>query len=249
MRPVIARRVITVTLVVVSLALGISTASAQIPDEFTNLQVLPKDTGKRELVSIMREFAGALGARCNFCHVGENPSSLEGYDFASDEPKNKNVAREMMKMAGQINETILPAAGVNARVQCVTCHRGLKEPETLDNVLLHTVEEGGTEAAQTKYRELREEYYGMGAYNFGPGTLNTVAETIAQEKKDIDGAIALMKLNVEFNPDAAFSHLMLGQLYAEKGDKDAAIASIERSLEIEPDNNWAKRMLERIKSM
>ncbi|UCE02036.1 MAG: c-type cytochrome [Candidatus Latescibacterota bacterium] len=248
MRSVITHRVIAGTLVVVSLV-GISTASAQIPDEFTNLQVLPKDTSKRELVSVMREFAGALGVRCNFCHVGENPNSLEGYDFASDEPKPKKTAREMMKMAGQINDTVLPAAGVDARVRCVTCHRGLKEPETLDKVLLHSIEEGGTEAAQQKYRELREEYYGMGAYNFGPRTLNTVAETIAQEKKDVDGAIALMKLNVEFNPDAAYSHLMLGQLYAETGDKDAAIASIERSLEIEPDNNWAKRMLERVKSM
>jgi hypothetical protein len=39
---------------------------AQVPDEFTNLTVFPKDIGKRELIGAMRSFSGALGARCNF---------------------------------------------------------------------------------------------------------------------------------------------------------------------------------------
>jgi len=36
-------------------------ASAQIPKEFTNLEVIPKDVESRQLVGIMRNFAGALG--------------------------------------------------------------------------------------------------------------------------------------------------------------------------------------------
>ena len=44
-------------------------ASAQIPDKFTNLQVLPKDTSKADLQSSMRKFAFALNVRCPYCHV------------------------------------------------------------------------------------------------------------------------------------------------------------------------------------
>jgi tetratricopeptide (TPR) repeat protein len=230
--------------------IGAPPAEAQIPDEFTNLKVLPKEISKRELVSIMRNFAGSLGVRCSHCHVGESTTSLEGFDFASDEPEPKRVAREMMKMTRQINDEALPATERKSltRVRCVTCHRGLEEPETLDKLLLGVVEEEGVAAAQERYRELREKYYGSGSYDFSAGALNRVAETLAQEKSDVDGAIAVMKLNLEFNPDAAYSHLMLGQFYATKGDKEAAVSAVERSLELEPDNQWAKRMLERVKA-
>jgi hypothetical protein len=230
------------------LLLGVGSASAQIPDEFTNLKVLPKDIGKRELVGVMRDFAGALGVRCTHCHPGKTPGSLEGVDFASDELEVKKVARTMMKMVGQINDRLLPASGRDAlvRVRCVTCHRGLVKPESLDRVLLAVVEKDGVDAAAARYRELREQYYGTGAYSFSPGTLNTVAETLAQD--DLDGAISLMRLNVEVNPDAAFSHLLLGQLYATKGDRDAAVASIERSLELNPDNEHARRLLKKVRS-
>jgi len=230
------------------LALVALPATAQIPDEFTNLKVLPKDIGKRELVSIMREYSKALGQRCKFCHVGESPDSLEGYDFASDEPEHKRVTREMMKMVAEINGKLLPAAGKDdARVRCVTCHRGVDEPETLDHLLLEIVESKGVDEAAARYRSLRDEYYGTGSYDFSANTLNEVAETLAQERGDVDGAIAITRLNVEFNPDAARSHLMLGQLYAQKGDKAAAIASLERVLQLDPGNRWAERLLKQVR--
>ena len=78
--------------VLVALALATS-AAAQIPDQFTNLKVLPKDIAKGELVSLMREFSGALGVRCGHCHVGESATSLEGFDFAADDKEPKRVAR------------------------------------------------------------------------------------------------------------------------------------------------------------
>jgi tetratricopeptide (TPR) repeat protein len=226
------------------------TALAQIPDKFTNLKVFPEDTGKRELVGAMRSFSSALGVRCNYCHVGENPNSLEGYDFASDEKEEKKVARVMMKMTHEINSNLLPETGRESltRVRCVTCHRGIDKPESLDHILMGVAEEDGVPAAADRYRELREEHYGKGSYNFSASTLNSVAETLAQEKGDLDGAIEVMKLNLEFNPEAAYSHLFLGQLHANKGDKEAAIMSIERCLELEPDNEWAKQMLEKIRS-
>jgi hypothetical protein len=224
----------------------IGSVSAQVPDEFTNLKILPKDISKRELIGIMRAFSGGLGVRCTYCHPGKNPGTLEGVDFASDELKHKTISRDMMKMVGEINDRLVPAAGMKSpmQVRCVTCHRGVSEPETLDRLVLSVARDKGVDAAIGKYRELREQYYGSGSYSFSAGTLNTVAEKLAQEQGNLAGAIDVMKLNVEVNPDAAYSHLLLGQFLAENGEKEAAIASIERSLELEPDNNRAKKMLE-----
>ena len=249
-RMVAGRRLLLCGLGLVLLLAGIGSVSAQIPDEFENLKVLPKDISKRDLVAAMRSFAGALGVRCTYCHVGETPGSLEGVDFATDKLEEKKTARVMMKMVTQINEELLPKTGRESLVQvrCVTCHRGIEEPESLDHLLLEVIEEDGVDAAAAKYGELREKYYGKGSYAFGPGTLNSVAETLARERSDPDGAITLMKLNVEANPDAVFSHMMLGQLHFMKGDQEAAVTSIERALELEPDNQRAKQMLERMRS-
>jgi cytochrome c-type biogenesis protein CcmH/NrfG len=78
--------------------------------------------------------------------------------------------------------------------------------------------------------------------------LNHVAETQAHGSEDLDRAIALLTLNLDFNPDAAYSHLMLGQLHAMNGDVEAAIASVERSLELDPDNPRAMKLLDLIRA-
>jgi tetratricopeptide (TPR) repeat protein len=246
--PILKRSIVALTALVV-LATALPTA-AQIPDEFTNLKMLPKDISKRELVSIMRSWSGALGVRCSFCHVAEDPADLESFDFASDDKEEKRASRIMMEMAGEINKTYLPKLEHEggARVRCITCHHGVPEPETIDDVVADVMKKDGLDTAQAKYRDLREEYYGRGAYDFSAGPLNALAERLAQEDKDVASAIAIVKLNIEFNPDEASSHMLLGQLYQASGDKAAAIASIEKSLELDPDNEWAKVLLEKIKS-
>jgi tetratricopeptide (TPR) repeat protein len=224
-------------------------AVAQVPDEFTNLKILPEDIGKRQLVSMMRDVSAALGEGCDFCHAvqTDTPGRL---DFASDDLEHKRVARAMMKMTQEINQKLLPATGRSSpvRVRCVTCHRGVEKPESLDRILMSVAEKESVSAAAERYDELREKYYGKGSYDFGPRSLNAVAEKLAQEANDVEGAVELMKLNVERNPDAAETHLLLGQLYDRKGDKKAAIASLERAVELEPDNRWAKQTLERVRS-
>jgi tetratricopeptide (TPR) repeat protein len=241
------RRLILLALAAVMIIPG--PAVAQIPDEFTNLKVLPEDISKRELMGIMRAFAGALGKRCNYCHVGEDANDLATHDFASDEKETKKIARIMMGMTNEINTTHLPKLENEkvTRVRCVTCHHGVDKPETIDNVMLSVTEEGGVDAAVAKYRELRDEYYGSAAYDFGAGPLNSVAETLAQ-KNDLAGAITIMKMNVEFNADQPFSHLLLGQLYQMSGDKDQAIASVKKCLELDPNNRWAKDILEKLQA-
>lgn len=94
-----------------------------------NLQVLPKDIPRQELVTVMRGFTTALGVQCNYCHVAEAGRQ----DFAADDKMPKKTARLMMKMAAQVNETIAGGVGKPAsevtQVQCATCHRGEAIPK------------------------------------------------------------------------------------------------------------------------
>jgi tetratricopeptide (TPR) repeat protein len=237
-------------LAIVMLHLMCVRAPAQIPDEFTNLEILPKDIGKRELVAIMRQFSAALGVRCSHCHVGEDPEDLATFDFASDEKKHKQIARKMMKMTHEINNRLVPAADIEepTRVRCVTCHRGLENPETLENLLVATAEEEGADAAISEYRATRDTYYGKGSYDFSASTLANVSETLAAGSGDVEGALAMARLNIEFNPEVPYAHIFLGRLLMQTGDAHGAVASFERALELEPDNPWAQQMLERAKA-
>src|SRR5688572_13167008 len=79
-------------------------ATAQIPDKFENLQVLPKDMTAQQLTQRMREFSLALNVRCQHCHTGGDGVSFKGVVFASDEKPAKVKAREMLRMVARINE-------------------------------------------------------------------------------------------------------------------------------------------------
>lgn len=230
------------------LGLGATRGVAQIPDTFTNLKVLPSDISRAELVSVMRGFAFALGARCNHCHVGDNPNDLTGYDFASDEKETKRVARAMIKMRSEINGRLIPATGrENAReVQCVTCHHGLSRPATLDGELLEVLRAEGVEAAEARYRDLRAEYYGRAAYDFGQGSLNRVAETLLDEG-DIGDALTMIQLNIEYNPEEPYPYMLRAQALLQAGDREGAIASIEAALELDPENEFYRTRLQRLR--
>jgi hypothetical protein len=105
----------------------------------TNLQVLPKDWTRQQVVQVMQQFTMGLGVMCNYCHVEmagaqPGPNGQIPLDAASDEKQAKKTARVMMKMVGDINNTFRsqlgkPAADV-VQVQCVTCHRGSSIPKT-----------------------------------------------------------------------------------------------------------------------
>lgn len=127
------------------------------PPPFQNLQVLPEDIPRQELIDTMKGFTRALGVRCNHCHVGEG-DDLRNYDFPADAKHEKRAARVMIEMVQAINRDFLPrveaiegdheaghaerqapghaeghAAGHGgahevARVTCMTCHRGQPEP-------------------------------------------------------------------------------------------------------------------------
>ncbi len=221
---------------------------AQIPESFTNLQVLPEDIDRRELINAMRGFAGGLGVRCIHCHVGENTDTLEGFDFASDDKETKRVARAMMRMTQEINETLLPKTGREnlLAVSCVTCHHGVEKPQGLREILAVELEAGGVDAVGAKYRELHEKYYGKGAYNFSEFTITSLAENVARSQGP-ETALALLDLNAELHPDAAYTHVMKARVFLMTDAPDDAIRSFERALELDPENDWVRGQLERLK--
>jgi hypothetical protein len=103
----------------------------------TNLQVLPKDWTRQQVVMVMQQFTMGLGVMCNGCHVemaGAQPGANGQIplDFASDQKPEKQTARVMMKMVGDINNTLKSQLGKAdvVQVQCITCHRGSSIPKT-----------------------------------------------------------------------------------------------------------------------
>src|SRR5688500_3638867 len=99
------RRLSTLAAAVLTSAVTATTAAAQIPTTFTNLQVLPKDISRADLTSTMRNIAGSLGVRCAHCHVG--PDDLQELTFAADDKRSKVAARAMLQMVRNINTVFL----------------------------------------------------------------------------------------------------------------------------------------------
>jgi tetratricopeptide (TPR) repeat protein len=188
----------------------------------------------------MQAIAQALGVGCDYCHVAERGSG-------QPEPK-KDIARAMIAMTRDINTQIQAAipAGVATEVQCVTCHRGVADPRQLSEILTQTLKTQGAPAAIEKYRELRTQFFGRQAYDFGENTLIGVAQQITSIRPN--DSIALLQLNLEFYPRSASSYAEIGFAYTRKLDDTSAIANLEKALEIEPDNGIIRGQLEQLKS-
>ena len=98
----------------------------------TNLQVLPKDWTRQQVVQVMQQINAGLGVQCGYCHMftaAGDPTN----DFAADVKPTKNVARAMMRMVQDVNKQVAAAVPSKAsdqvaRVGCATCHRGAAIP-------------------------------------------------------------------------------------------------------------------------
>ncbi len=191
-----------------------------------------------DLGATMQTIAAALGVSCGYCHVAERGSG-------QPEPK-KDIARAMMAMTRDINAKIQAASPGATAVQCVTCHRGVAIPRQLSDIVSQTMKEKGTDAAIAQYRELRKQYFGRQAYDFGEGTLLAVAQQISNSKPN--DAIALLQLNLEFSPRSAATYAAIAFAYTRKLDDDSAIENLQKALEIEPENGIFRGQLEQLKS-
>ena len=103
--------------------------------EFHNLQVLPPNIPRPELIAMMRSFTRALGVRCEHCHVQTATEPKPDYDFASDAKSEKHAARVMIRMTRTINaDYVSKIPEMYTTVTCWTCHRGQKQPAVQPSV-------------------------------------------------------------------------------------------------------------------
>ena len=225
-----------------------------------NLQVLPKEMSRQDVVAVMRTFTAGLGVQCEFCHapaVDANGMPVAGggrggppLDFSLDTKNTKKVAREMLKMVNDINGKYLAALGRiiadRDRVSCETCHHGLSKPRTLRSALAGAIEANGVDSAVTLYRDLRNRYYGSAAYDFSENGLLSAAAEVARNNQR-PAAMALLKLNLEFFNQSVPTYASLAQLSLQSGDTTAAIAALTKAIAIAPNNGQLQQMLQRIK--
>ena len=241
-----------------TLLLAASGATAQTPaaatggqpaqPPMTNLQIIPKDTPRPQVVQAMQAIAASLGVQCNYCHVQEGRGGRN--DFATDEKPTKKAARGMMLLTREIN-TKLPAAVTKSpeaatRVGCATCHRGVPIPKQITDIVTEAAANGGPAAGLAKFRELREKFYGGQSYDFSETGLLQVAQR-ANAASKADDALAYLQANLEYYPKSSRSYLLMSQIHDAKGDKTAAIKDLEKAVELDPNNAQAKTQLENLK--
>jgi tetratricopeptide (TPR) repeat protein len=211
------------------------------------------------VVTIMRGFAMALGVRCQFCHVeraaapGAQPGPgaggpFQNFDFKLDDKKEKKTARVMLRMVDSINTAYLTKIPERddppTNVGCVTCHRGLNKPRTIETVLLNATARFGVDSAIGRYRSLRSDMT-SGKYDFGEQPVMEAAQTLIKQAK-YDDAIELLQMNQEFYPNSVNIDFQLAEAYIAKGDKDAGIARLRAVLTKNPNDRRARARLQQL---
>jgi hypothetical protein len=219
---------------------------AQIPDEFTNLQVLDEGVERDELIAVMRGFSLDLGVRCQYCHVGGDGRSLQGVDFASDDDPDKGKARWMMAMVRDLNArlaTDLPERDEpSVEVGCKTCHRGLPRPVLLAQELRWALDAGHADSLDTVYAQAQEQVE-AGMYDFREWEVNLMAQELEAEGR-LDDALAVWELQARHHPASVSVHLNRGRLHELRGEAEAARAAYARVLELSPEHRGARARLE-----
>ncbi|HEV8149983.1 MAG TPA: c-type cytochrome [Gemmatimonadales bacterium] len=216
-----------------------------------NLQVLPKDLSRNEVVARMRVIAMSLGVSCEHCHVSTTgPDGREQNDFAADDKDTKKTARAMMRMVNDINDQYLITTmgrtlSERHRVSCETCHHGLAKPRTIQAELLDAIDAKGADSAVALYRDLRSRYLNRGSYDFSELALADFGRLTTQRP----AVFALLKLNLEFYPQSVPTFTALAQQSLQAGDTAAALDALSKASAIAPDNPQVKNLLARLKGI
>jgi hypothetical protein len=207
-----------------------------------NLQVMPKNSTRAQVIAQMNAFGASLGVGCNYCHVPGN--------FASDDNPIKKTARQMYQMRDAIN-LMMPSVtdksvGAPSRVLCSTCHGGLPIPKEIREVVGDAEAKGGAAAGLAKYKELRAQFYGGRAYDFSENSLVQIAQR-AQAAGHTENANAYLKANLEYFPNSSRTYQAMADVKNAGGDKSGAIQDLQKAVELDPNNGQAKNQLERLK--
>lgn len=242
------RYLAALALVVAPLALPAQGTGRFPPDSLVNTRVIPHGTPVPQVVGMMRNFAGDLGVRCTFCHVGEEGRPLSAFDFASDEKRTKLVARQMMLMVQEINRRLdtIPRQGTPAlQATCATCHHGVSRPAPLSTVMTEIATAAGPDSALRGYHALRERYYGRDAYDFGEASLNTAAFRLARAGRFAE-ALALLKQNEALYPKSSGLYVFRGNISLMRGDTTGAAAAFREAITRDSTNQEARGRLQAI---
>jgi hypothetical protein len=237
-------------LVVVTFA---SVASAQPqgkfpPDSLINTKVIPRSTPVMDVIGTMRNFTSALGVRCQFCHVGQEGQPLAQFDFASDQKRNKLVARQMLRMVAEINarlDTIPERGQPPVTATCMTCHRGVNRPVPLFALIQEAAVTASADSAIRAYKALRARYYGRDAYDFSESSLSTAAFRTARAGKPGE-ALTLLRYNEELFPNSSAMSVFKGNIQLMKGDTAAAEAAFREAIRRDSTNAEARGRLQAI---
>jgi hypothetical protein len=212
----------------------------QAPPPITNLQFFPKDTPRERVLAVMQQFTVSLGVQCNYCHV---------QDRAADELRTKGVARQMLALVRDLSQKLPQAVGKPAdqttAVNCTTCHRGVPIPKALSDILTATEKEKGIDAAIAQYWDLRKQFFGRAAYDFGDGTIVTTAQGLTNDKPE--EALKLLEINTQFFPGSSRTFVAMSQAHLKLNKKDEAIKDLEKAAALDPQNGALKRQLDQLK--
>jgi predicted negative regulator of RcsB-dependent stress response len=134
------------------------------------------------------------------------------------------------------------------QVSCVTCHRGVRKPQTTSMVLQTALDADGVAGVEASYRELRSRYYGTHSYDFSESVLADLAQKLSRGG-DADGALKLLDLNESFFPDSFRNHWLKGEVSMHAGDRAAARSSFEKALAIGADPRSEAFIRQRLDSL
>jgi hypothetical protein len=238
-------------LALIAVFLTIGNASAQgrfPPDSLVNVQVLPEHLTPIQVVGQMRNYTGALGVRCQYCHVGEEGRDLATFDFVSDEKRPKQVAREMIRMVQMINGRLdsLPGREANGlQVTCNTCHRGVTRPVPLSTLMADVARASGADSALRAYRALRERHDNSGAYDFRESSLNIAAFSLATTMNFAE-ALVLLDFNETLYPNSSGMSVFRGNILLRRGDTTAAANAFREAIRRDSSNGEARGRLRTI---
>jgi tetratricopeptide (TPR) repeat protein len=229
----------------------------QQPNGFTNLQVWPADTPRAVILNFMNAFNRSLGIECSYCHIQRDGT----FDFASDDKREKRVARKMILLRDSIN-VALPAMvekpvgagptsgegrpGAPTRVLCASCHHGLPVPAPLGEAISEAERNGGATAGLARFKELRAKFYGGQQYDFTEYALVGIANAAITAKRT-DDALRYLQANLEYFPKSSMTYQAMAQAKNAKGDKAAAIRDLETAVQLDPQNAQAKSQLQQLR--
>lgn len=118
--------------------------------------------------------------------------------------------------------------------------------KSIAKAMFETLMEKDAKSALEQYKILKKDH--LKDYNFGMQELNLLGYYLLNEKKRIEDAIEIFKLNVEVYPKYANGYDSLAEAYMIAGNEKLAIKNYAKSLELDPNNtNAVEKLYELVK--